>query len=322
MIKFIVKRIMGALPVLFLVTVISYVILIMAPGDPTEMMMNPRTRPEERARIRANLGLDKPVYVQYGIWLKNLVLHGNLGYSLINGRPVAKSIIERLPATLVLMVSACLISFILALPLGVISAVRQYSIYDYVLTFLAFVGLSIPSFWLALMAIYFFSLKLGWFPTMGMSSLMGGGFWYQFWDFLWHLILPASVLAVRNLAGWTRYLRASLLEVIREDYIRTAYAKGLPGRMVIYKHALRNALLPLITLLGLSLPELTSGAFIIEFLFSWPGMGRLGMEAVFHRDYTILMGDILLASVLVIAGNIIADILYAWADPRIKYHKE
>lgn len=321
MIRFILKRILGSLPTLFIVTILSYFILLMAPGDPTEMMMNPRTRPEDRARIKANLGLDKPVYIQYGIWLKNLVLHGNLGYSLVNGRPVLKSIVERLPATLVLMLWAYLISFLLAVPLGVISAVRQYSVYDYVLTFLAFVGLSIPSFWLALMAIYFFSLKLGWFPTMGMSSLTGGSLWYQFFDFLHHLVLPASVLAVRNLAGWTRYLRASLLEVIKEDYIRTAYAKGLPGRVVIYKHALRNALLPLITLLGLSLPELTAGAFIVEFLFSWPGMGRLGMEAVFHRDYTILMGDILLASILVIAGNIIADILYAWADPRIKYSR-
>lgn len=317
--SYIIRRLAGAILVIFLVTVISYAILYLAPGDPTDLMISPHMLPQDRARIKANLGLDKPVYVQYFIWLKNLVLHGDLGYSLVNGRPVLKSILERLPATLLLMGTAYLISFLIAVPLGVIAAVKQYSFYDYLLTFLSFIGLSAPSFWLALMAIYFFALKLGWFPTTGITSYHTQGLWQSFLDVGWHLVLPALVLAVRNLAGWTRYIRASMLDVINEDYIRTAYAKGLRPKTVIFKHALRNALLPVITLAGLSLPEITSGAFIIEYIFGWPGMGRLGMEAVFHRDYTILMGDILLASVMVILGNLIADILYTLADPRIRY---
>lgn len=319
MFKFIIKRLMGMLPTLFLVTIISYFVIVMAPGDPTEYMISPRTRPEDRQLMKENLGLNKPIIVQYGIWVKNLVTHGDLGYSLVNGRPVMKSIVERIPATLVLMGSAYILSLLISIPLGVISAVKQYSFWDYLLTFLAFVGLSIPSFWLALMSIYIFALKLGWFPTGGISSVYGGGFWIGFFDFLKHLTLPAMVLTVRNLADWTRYLRSSMLEVINEDYIRTARAKGLSEFVVIYKHALKNALLPVITLFGLSLPILVSGAFIIEHIFGWPGMGQLGMNAVFHRDYTILMGDILLSSILVLAGNLLADILYAWADPRIRY---
>ncbi|MFH1454226.1 MAG: ABC transporter permease [Armatimonadota bacterium] len=319
MLKYILKRILGMLPTLLLVTVVSYFIIVMAPGDPTDYLINPRTRPQDRQLMKENLGLNKPVIVQYGIWLKNLALHGDLGYSMVNGRPVLKSIVERIPATLALMGGAYILSLLISIPLGVISAVRQYSIWDYSLTFLAFIGLSMPSFWLALMAIYIFSLKLGWFPSSGICSIYSGPFFAKFLDFLKHLALPAAVLTVRNLADWTRYLRSSMLEVINEDYIRTARAKGLPENIVIYKHALRNALLPVITLIGLSLPILVAGAFVIEYIFGWPGMGQLGMNAVFHRDYPILMGDILLTSVLVLLGNLLADILYAWADPRIRY---
>lgn len=319
MLKYIFKRLLGMLPTLFLVTIVSYFVIVMAPGDPTEYMLNPRTRPEDRQLMKENLGLNKPIIVQYGIWLKNLCLHGDLGYSMVTGRPVLKSIAERMPATIVLMGSAYILSLLISIPLGVVSAVKQYSFWDYLFTFLAFIGLSMPSFWLALMSIYVFALKLGWLPTGGISSVYGGNFWVQFFDFIKHLTLPAAVLTVRNLADWTRYLRSSMLEVINEDYIRTARAKGLPENIVIYKHALRNALLPVITLFGLSLPILVSGAFIIEHIFGWPGMGQLGMNAVFHRDYTILMGDILLSSVLVLVGNLLADIMYAWADPRIRY---
>lgn len=322
MLNYLLKRILSSIPILFIVTILSFTILHIAPGDPTEMMMSPSTRPEDRARIKRNLGLDRPLPIQYLIWLKNLTLKRDLGYSLVNGQPVWKSITERIPATLLLMLTAYLISLSLSIPLGIVTAIRQYSSLDYLLSIFAFIGLSLPSFWLALMAIYFFSWKLGFLPSMGMASFGVEGISSKFFDLLIHLILPASVLAVRNLANWTRYIRSSMLEVIREDYIRTAYAKGLPGYIVIYKHALKNAVLPLITLLGLSLPELLSGSFIIEFLFAWPGMGRLGMEAVFHRDYTILMGDIFLSSCLVITGNIIADVSYAWADPRIRLEKE
>ena len=319
MFKYITKRMLGMLPTLFLVTIISYFVILMAPGDPTEYMLNPRTRPEDRQLMKENLGLNKPIIVQYGIWVKNLVTKGDLGFSMVNGRPVMQSILERMPATLVLMGSAYILSLLISIPLGVVSAVKQYSFWDYLFTFLAFIGLSMPSFWLALMSIYIFALKLGWLPTGGISSVYGANFFVHFFDFLKHLILPAFVLTVRNLADWTRYLRSSMLEVINEDYIRTARAKGLSEFTVIYKHALRNALLPVITLFGLSLPILVSGAFIIEHIFGWPGMGQLGMNAVFQRDYTILMGDILLSSVLVLVGNLLADIMYAWADPRIRY---
>ncbi|MBI2251723.1 MAG: ABC transporter permease [Armatimonadetes bacterium] len=317
MLKYIFKRIIGAIPLLILITLISYAIIFFSPGDPTLMMINPRTPPQEIERIKANLGLDKPFYVQYGIWLKNLILRGELGYSLVNGRKVGISILERIPATLVLMGSAYFLSFILALPLGIFSSLKQNTFYDYLLTFFAFLGLSIPGFWLALMSIYFFSVKLGWFPALG-SSFFEGGFWNNLLDLIKHLVLPVAVLTLKNLASWMRYIRASMIEILKENYIRTALAKGLSMKEVIYKHALRNALLPIITLMGLTLPDLISGAFIIEFIFSWPGMGRLGMEAVFHRDYPILMGDILFSSILVILGNLIADITYAWADPRIR----
>lgn len=320
--NYVTRRLIQTIPLLFLITVVSFIILHLAPGDPTEMLISPRTRPEDRARIRANLGLDKPLYIQYGIWLKNVVFHGDLGYSLVNRRPVAQSIFERVPATLLLMGTAYLISLLIALPLGIMSAIKKYSFWDYFATVFSFLGLSFPTFWLALMAIYIFALKLNWLPGMGMSSLSGGGFWHETQDVLVHLILPASVLAFRNLAGWSRYIRASMLEVLGENYIRTARAKGLPERVVIWKHALKNAVLPLLTLIGLSLPDLISGAFIIEFLFSWPGMGLLGMNAVFQRDYSILMGDIFIGSIIVIFANLLADLSYTWADPRIRLEEK
>jgi len=322
MITYILKRSIGAIPLLWLVTVLTFLLLRLSPGDPTRMLMSPRTRPEDRARIAANLGLDKPLYIQYAIWLKNLVIHGDLGYSLKTQRPVTESILERVPATLILMGSAYVVSLVLALVMGVAGAVRRNTWLDHGLTFLAFLGLSIPSFWLALMAIYLFSYRLGWFPSLGMTSLGSGGWLYTLQDLGWHLVLPAGVLAVRNLGGWSRYVRASMLEVLNQDYIRTAWAKGCGPTAVVWRHALRNALLPLITLLGLSLPEILAGAFIIEYLFGWPGMGRLGMEAVFNRDYSILMGDILLGAVLVVVGNILADVAYALADPRVRLGEE
>ena len=320
MTAYIIKRLYGALPVIFLITIFSYIIILSAPGDPTDMMISPRTTPSERERIKSNLGLDKPVYIQYSIWLKNIVIKGDMGYSLINSRPVLENILERFPATLLLMLTAYLLSLIISVPVGIISAVKKGSVFDNVFTLFSFLGLSMPSFWIALMAIYFFGLKLGWFPTLGMSSLEGGCLFYGITDVLWHLVLPASILAFRNLADWTRYIRSSMINVLKMDYIRTAEAKGLSERYVIYRHGLKNAMLPLITLMGLTLPDILSGAYIIEYIFSWHGMGRLGIEAIFHRDYPMIMGNILFSSVLVIICNLIADIIYAWADPRIRYN--
>ena len=318
MFKYILKRIAGAIPLILIITIITFVIVRNAPGDPTKMFISPNTRPEDRERIKANLGLDKPLHIQYGIWLKNFVLKGDLGYSLINGRPVLDSIMERVPATLLLMGISYVLSIIIALPLGIYSAVKPYSIFDYIFTFFSFLGLSMPPFWLALMVIWLFSLKFPIFPPMGMNMLVDASFWDSLKDLSWHLVLPVFVLTVRNLASWSRYIRSSLIEVTGQDYIRTAKSKGLTDMKVLTVHALRNALLPFITVVALSIPEILAGAFIVEQIFAWPGMGRLGMEAVFHRDYTILMGDILISAFLVVFANILADIFYGIADPRIR----
>ena len=318
MFKYVLKRIAGAVPLILIITIITFLIVRMAPGDPTKMFISPNTRPEDRERIKANLGLDKPLHIQYAIWLKNFIFKGDLGYSLINGRPVLDSIMERVPATLLLMGISYLLSIIIALPLGIYSALKPYSAFDYIFTFFSFLGLSMPPFWLALMVIWLFSLKIPIFPPMGMNMLVDGSFWNSVKDISWHLVLPVFVLTVRNLASWNRYIRASLIEVMGEDYIRTAKSKGLTEMKVLAVHALRNALLPFITVVALSIPEILAGAFIVEQIFAWPGMGRLGMEAVFHRDYTLLMGDILISSFLVVFANIAADIFYGIADPRIR----
>lgn len=318
MFYYLLKRLISSIPILIVITILTFLLIRLAPGDPTKMFISPRTRPEDRELIKKNLGLDKPLYIQYTLWLKNLVTKGDLGFSLVNGRPVLDSILERVPATLILMASSYLLSIMLAMPLGIFSAVRQYSFFDYIFTVLSYIGLSLPPFWLALMVIYLFSLRLDLFPPMGMSYMTEGNFLDRIYDILWHLFLPMMVLTVRNLATWSRYVRSSLLEVLGEDYIRTAYSKGLSETQVIERHALKNSLLPLITIIGLSLPDILAGAFVIEYIFAWPGMGRLGMEAVFQRDYTILMGDIFLSSILVVFANILADVGYAMADPRIR----
>jgi len=313
-----IKRFLGSIPLIIAISIVTFLLVRLAPGDPTKMFISPQTKPEDREQIRKNLGLDKPLHIQYAIWLKNLVLKGDLGYSLVNGRPVTKEIADRIPATLLLMGISYLLSIIIALPIGIYSAMRPYSVFDYILTFLSYIGLSVPAFWLALMVIYYFSLKIPVFPPMGMTTLIEPNFWDGFWDIARHLVLPVFVLTVRNLAAWGRYIRSSLIDVLGEDYIRTAYSKGLTEIAVLWKHALRNSLLPLITVISLSIPEVLAGAFIVEQIFAWPGMGRLGMEAVFHRDYTLLMGDIFISSLLVVFANILADLCYCAVDPRIR----
>ena len=320
MTRYIFKRLIGTIPMLFAITVISFLIIHLSPGDPTAMMISPRTRPEDRERIKENLGLNKPVHQQYFIWIENLVFKGEMGYSLVNGKPVLDSIIERLPNTFVLMGFSYILAIALAIPLGVYSAVKQYSPGDYILTIISFVGISIPSFWLSLMLICLFTVYLHFLPSIGtVSPDVGFDFFSRTVDFLKHLIMPSFVLIFTNLACWSRYVRSSMLEVLNTDYIRTARAKGQIESLILYKHALRNALVPLITLIGLSVPDLIAGAFVTEMIFSWPGMGRLGMDAIFHRDYTVLMGTIMVSSIMIILSNLGADILYGIADPRIRY---
>jgi peptide/nickel transport system permease protein len=246
------------------------------------------------------------VYVRYGAWLVK-TLQGNLGFSLRTRRPVTLEIGERLPNTLLLGGVSLLLSLIIAMPIGIISALYRYSFLDYVLSTLALVGISVPVFWVALLLLQVFSIRLNWLPAVGMHSVIR------------HMILPATVLSLAQTASWSRYQRSALLEVLGQDYIRTARAKGLREFHVIGLHALRNALIPTVTLIGLSVPTIVTGAFITETIFGWPGMGRLGVESINGRDYPIIMAVTMLSSLLIILGNLLADVAYAWVDPRIRY---
>jgi peptide/nickel transport system permease protein len=312
--KVIIRRLLQAIPVFIGITIISFALIHAVPGGPTARLeLDADIRPEDIARIKANMGLDRPVWQQYLIWVGNL-LRGDLGISYIDQRPVAGQIRERLPKTVLLTGTALLLSIGLALPIGVIAAVKQYSWFDNITTVFSTAGISLPSFWLGLMCILIFAVKLRWLPPGGVVTI---GQPFSVTDLLRHLVMPAFVLATISIAGWSRYIRGSMLEVIRQDYVRTARAKGLRERLVILRHALRNALIPVATLMGLSIPNLVGGALITETIFSWPGIGRLAWHATTKRDYPIIMGVVVMATVMVIFGNLAADIAYGILDPRI-----
>ncbi len=321
--KYIIQRILQLIPILIGVSLISFFVMHLAPGDPTQLFTDPSVKPVELARIRANWGLDKPVIVQYFYWLKNAA-RGDFGIAYLINRPVIEIIFERLPATLLLMISSMFLTLLIAIPLGVISAVKKNSWFDNAVTVFSFIGMSIPAFWLSLMLMLLFSVNLGWFPAVGMYSplLRSSDIGPRILDLLRHMALPLATMTMLGLAGLTRYQRAAMLEVLSQDFIRTARAKGLSERTVIFKHALRNALMPIITILGLSLPDLFGGAFIIETIFAWPGMGRLGVTAVFSRNYPLIMGIVVFSAVLIVLGNLLADIGYALVDPRVRYGKK
>ena len=315
---YILRRLLGAIPLLLIVSVISYALMGLAPGGPTAIFATQTRRmtPAARAEFIHALGLDKPWYVQYFYWLKNLVLHGSLGYSYVDHRPVIEKILERLPVTLEMLSLALFFTLLIAIPIGVYSAIRRGSPFDYAATVLAFASYGMPVFWLGILLIDAFAVQLRWFPTSGANSIGGAG---NALDRLDHLVLPVATLTIVSLAAWIRYQRGAMLNVLGELYLRTARAKGLTENRVIAHHALRNALLPTVTLLGLSLPGLFSGAYFIEFVFSIPGMGYLGINAVFQRDYPTVMALTMLTAVLVILGNLAADVAYGLADPRIRY---
>lgn len=312
--KFILHRLLVAVPVIFGVTVVAFFIMTLAPGDAVDMLISPGLSPEDIELKRQTLGLDQPVYVQYVRWLQEM-LRGNLGYSFTNRQPVTERIFDRFGPTFTLAISAMLLSYIIAIPIGVLSAVRQYSVLDYGATIFSFLGVSTPSFFFGLLMIYFFSLKLDLFPTGGMQSV---GEDFSISDRLSHLILPMLVLSLQNTGVVMRYTRSSMLDVIRQDYVRTAQGKGLQRQVVLVRHGLRNALIPVITLVGLQLPILLSGAIITEQIFNWPGMGRLTVEAINQRDYPTIMGLNLMIALMVVAGNLVADVMYGVADPRIR----
>ncbi|WP_321025620.1 ABC transporter permease [Hungatella effluvii] len=265
------------------------------------------------------MGLNKPIIIQYVNWLREL-LQGNFGYSTNSGQQVLAMILERLPATLLLTVTAFVISFVVGIPLGVYSATHKYSAGDYGLTIFSFIGISIPSFFFGMGLIYIFAIKLKWFPTSGFgdTTFKGTGM-ALFLNKMKYLVMPALVMSLANLATVMRFTRSSMVETLNQDYIRTARAKGLSEKVVIYRHALKNSLIPVITIFGLSIPNLFGGAYITEKVFSWPGMGLLGVDAIANRDYAVLMGLTLFTAILVLVGNLVADILYSFVDPRIRY---
>jgi peptide/nickel transport system permease protein len=320
LLTYIIRRVLQAIPLLFIISIISFLMMALAPGDPTAQFRNPEAASDEidLSALREHMGIDDPIPVRYVKWMKMLILEGNLGFSLQDGRPVLERIVERIPATFLLMGTAIIFSFIIAIPIGIISAVKQYSIFDYTVTTFSFFGISIPSFWFALMALLLFSLYWPIFPAGGMRAIYD---YFDIFDRLHHLVLPATVLSLGLMASKSRFMRSSMLEVIKQDYVRTARSKGLKESKVIYKHALRNALIPIITLIGFQLSTLFGGALFIENIFSWPGLGRLGVEAIFLRDYQMIMGVTMIGAIIVVIGNLLADILYAVADPRIHYGK-
>lgn len=322
MFRYVAKRLLFMIPLLFGITVICFIVMRLAPGSPTDLQtqMNPRASVEMKERLQAMYDLDKPLHEQYLRWVAKLaVLDLGISFST-DRRPVADKILERLPITILLNVLSMLLILMVAIPIGVLSAVRQDSLFDRVAGVIVFVGFAIPTFWLALLLMIFFGVHLGWLPISGIRSLN-----YEYlppgmalWDLIRHLILPVLLSAFGGLAGLSRYMRANMLEVIRQDYILTARAKGLTERVVIYRHALRNALLPVITILGLSIPGLIGGSVIFETIFAIPGMGQLFYMAVMARDYPVVMGILFIGAVLTLLGNLIADVSYAAADPRIR----
>jgi peptide/nickel transport system permease protein len=314
---YVIRRLLISIPVLVGISMITYIIIDAAPGDPVSALVNPEFQADPQAlqALRERMGLNKPLPVRYALWLRE-VAQGNLGYSLVNRRSVADRVRERIWPTVQLSAAALFIAVALAIPLGILSAARQYSLLDHAGTAFAFIAVSIPTFFFGLGMIYLFSLKIDLFPVGGMTSL---GAESDIVDRLRHLIMPALVLGLVQVAVLMRYTRASMLEVLGQDYIRTARAKGLPERRVIYRHALRNALIPVVTVLGLDLGRLFNGAVITETIFQWPGMGRLTIEAVLSRDFPVLMGIVLISSIMILTANLLTDIAYALIDPRIRY---
>lgn len=326
MLTYILKRVLLSIPLLIGITLISFVVIHLAPGEPIELAteLSPKASAAAKQQLRQLYGLDKPIHVQYLNWLYRMV-RLDFGRSFSpDGRPVVDKILERFPITILLNLLEMLLIIGVALPIGILSATRQYSLFDKLTTVAVFVGFAIPDFWLALLLMMLFGVQLGWLPISGLRSLNYEylPFWAQQWDLLSHIILPVLVAAFGGLAGFSRYMRQSMLEVVRQDYIRTARAKGLPERKVIYKHALRNALLPVVTILGLSVPALIGGSVIIETIFAIPGMGQLFVQSAYSRDYPVIMGILVIGATLTLLGNLLADISYCLVDPRIRVEKE
>ncbi|MBP2665123.1 MAG: transporter permease [Firmicutes bacterium] len=311
MLRFIVHRFFGFISIMFIVSIVIFSITRMIPGDPAAVLLGPQATLADIEAMRERLGLNQPYLVQYASFLTGL-LHGDLGTSIYYHQSVMSLILERLPNTIILGTTALAIAITVAIPMGVLSATKQYSLWDYGGMMVALIGVSMPVFWLGLMLVLLFSVNLGWLPATGMGSMKEG-----LWDFISHLILPSIALSTIPMATLARITRSSTLEVIRSDYVRTARAKGLSETVVIWKHAFRNALIPLLTVLGLQISNMLSGAVLTETIFSWPGMGRLIVDAIEKRDFVMVQGNVLFVVTIFVTVNLIIDILYAVANPKI-----
>lgn len=316
MVQYLLRRILIAIPVLFGVTVFTFFIINLAPGNPVDAFVDPSATAADIALKKQQLGLNDPMWVQYIRWMGQL-LHGNFGFSFATREPVTNMLAMRMGPTLLLMGTSLVVAYLIAIPIGILSATRQYSWVDYLTTSFSFLGVSIPHFFLGLGAIYVFAVQLDVLPTGGMNTLGAEG---GLSDTIMHLILPAFVLGTGIAGNMVRYVRSSMLDVLGKDYLRTARAKGLREFVVTNKHALRNALIPIITIIGMDIPLLIGGAVVTEQVFQWPGLGQLTIQSIGSRDYSTLMALNFIAAIAVLGSNLITDILYSVADPRIKYH--
>ena len=321
MVSYIAKRLLGLLPVLFGITVVTFFVIHLSPGKPTRLQaeMSPKITLEAREKLDRLYGLDKPVYIQYWQWVKKLAVL-DFGKSCTDERPVLVKIGERIPITITIELLSLFLIFLIAVPIGIMSAVKENSLFDKSSTVFVFIGFATPTFWLALLAMSLFGVQLGWLPISGIKSLDFEelNFFQKILDVSRHLILPVFVSAFGGLAGISRYMRTSMLEVMHKDFIRTARAKGLSEKEVIYKHALKNALLPIVTIIGLSVPGLIGGSVIFESIYAIPGMGKLFFDSVMARDYPVIMGILFVGAILTLLGNLLADVMYACVDPRIR----
>ncbi|HHW19727.1 ABC transporter permease [Thermodesulfovibrio thiophilus] len=321
MLFYLLKRLALMIPILFGITLICFVVINLAPGSPATFQeeLSPKASPEAMESLKKLYGLDKPIHERYLNWLR-MVVTLDLGKSFVDGRAVKEKIKERLPITIILNLLSLLLILIVAIPIGIYSAFKSGKLFDRLLTVFVFTGFSVPTFWLALLAMIVFGIKFGLLPISGIQSIGAETmpFYERIFDWIKHLILPVTIMSFAGLAGMSRYTRSSMLEVLRQDYIRTARAKGLPERVVIIRHALRNALLPVVTLLGLAVPGLIGGSVIFESIFSIPGMGQLFYSSAMARDYPTIMGILVIGALLTLIGNLLADIAYFIIDPRIR----
>jgi peptide/nickel transport system permease protein len=324
MATYVTRRLIQALPILIGISIVAFAIVHLAPGDPIDRFRSGRVSQQTIQNLIKLYGLDKPVLEQFFSWFTAFwqfpFRSEAWGFSFVDGRPVTEKIAEKIPTTLLLMGTSLVVTTVVAVPLGILAAVKQYSWADKIITTLATVGYALPSFVLGVLLLYTFNIRINsgplHFPGYGLQTLGRDG---DIGDVAWHLVLPVASLAIQQIAGWSRYMRSSMLEVLHQDYMRTAKAKGLAGSRVLFKHGLRNALIPIITLLGLTLPSLLGGAAITETIFSWPGLGYMAVQSVTTNDYPTILAIVMIGGVMVILGNLVADVLYGFVDPRIKY---